>query len=53
MDDQVDVREESGLIVIAPVRSHEYGVAQLLDGITPENLQGEVDFGSPVGQESW
>ena len=52
LDDQVDVREEGGLIVIDPVRTREYDLAQLLAGITPENLQGEVDFGAPVGRES-
>ena len=53
LDDQVDVREEGGLIVIDPVRSKEYDLTQMLAGITPENLHGEVDFEAPVGQESW
>lgn len=52
LDDQVDVREEEGLIVIEPVRSKKYDLAQLLAGITPENVQREVDFGGPVGRES-
>ena len=51
LDDQVDVREEGGIIVIAPVRSKEYDLASLLAGITPENLHGEADFGAPLGQE--
>lgn len=25
----------------------------LLDGITPENIHGEVDFGPPLGREVW
>lgn len=51
LDDQVDVREEGGLIVIDPIRSKEYDLASLLAGITPENLHGEADFGAPLGQE--
>ena len=51
LDDQVDVREEGGMIVIDPVRTQEYDLAKLLAGITPENLHDEADFGEPVGQE--
>lgn len=51
LDDQVDVREEGGIIVIDPIRSKEYDLASLLAGITPENLHGEADFGAPLGQE--
>jgi len=31
----------------------KYSLAQLLAGVTPENLHAEVDFGSPVGREVW
>ena len=51
LDDPVDVREQGGRIVIEPIRTHEYDLAQLLAAITPENLHHEVDFGTPVGQE--
>jgi len=51
LDDQVDVREEGGMIVIDPVRTQEYDLDKLLAGITPENLHDEADFGEPVGQE--
>ena len=51
LDDQVDVREEDGRIVIEPIRTNEYDLAQLLAGITPENLHTEVDFGAPAGRE--
>jgi antitoxin MazE len=53
LDDSVDVREESGRIVIEPVSHREYTLAELLKGITPENLHEEVDFGRPVGKEAW
>ncbi|NCC29510.1 MAG: PbsX family transcriptional regulator, partial [Gammaproteobacteria bacterium] len=29
-----------------------YDLAELLAGITPENLHAEVDFGGPVGKEA-
>ncbi len=53
LDDSVDVREESGRIVIEPVPRKEYTLSGLLKGITPENLHEEVDFRRPVGKEAW
>jgi antitoxin MazE len=52
IDDVVDIREEGGSIVIVPVRPRGYDLAELLAGITPENLHAEVDFGGPVGTEA-
>lgn len=51
LDDVVDVSEQDGRIVIAPIRTKDYDLNQLLAAITPENLHGEADFGPPVGQE--
>ncbi|MFW7270299.1 AbrB/MazE/SpoVT family DNA-binding domain-containing protein [Gluconacetobacter sp. Hr-1-5] len=51
LDQPVDVREESGRVVIEPVSQIEYDLAELLSGITPGNIHGEADFGAPVGQE--
>lgn len=53
LEDSVDVREESGRIVIEPVARKEYSLAELLSKITPENLHDEADFGKPVGKEVW
>ena len=54
LNETVDVREEGGRIVIEPVRSaKEYDLAQLLAGITSENLHAEVDFGPAVGKEAF
>ena len=53
LDDSVDVREESGLIVIEPLRRKEYDLAELLKGISRRNLHGETKFGGPVGNEVW
>lgn len=53
LDEAVDVREESGRIVIEPARRKEYRLSELLKGITRENLHDEVDFAGPVGKEVW
>jgi len=52
LDQAVDVREQDGQIVIEPIRASKVNLDRLLAGITPENLQGGIDFGSPVGEES-
>src|SRR5256884_4892660 len=38
LDEAVDVREESGRIVIEPAQRKEYDLAELVKGITRENL---------------
>jgi antitoxin MazE len=54
LEETVDVREEDGRIVIEPVRNtKEYDLAQLLAGITRDNLHTEVDFGPAVGKEAF
>jgi antitoxin MazE len=53
LDEPVDVREESGRIVIEPLRHKEYDLAELVKGITRRNLHEEVDLGGPVGKEAW
>lgn len=35
LGDPVDIREEVGCIVIEPIRTDKYDLAQLLAGITP------------------
>ena len=52
VDEAVDVREESGRIIIEPVQRKEYDLTELVKGITRENLHDEVDFGKPVGKEA-
>jgi antitoxin MazE len=53
LDEPVDVREESGRIVIEPARRTEYDVAELIKCITRGNLHEEVDFGAAAGKEAW
>ncbi len=42
-----------GKIVVKPRRQRHYALAQLLRGVTKRNRHGEVDWGGPVGQETW
>jgi len=51
LDEPVDVREESGRIIIEPVRRKEYDLAELVEGITRENVHTEVSFDGPFGKE--
>ena len=39
-------------IVIEPAQRKEYDLAELLKGITRENLHDEANFGRPVGKEA-
>jgi len=51
LDQEVEVREEQGRIVIDPVRPAEYRLDDLIAGITDANRHDEIDFGRPVGKE--
>jgi antitoxin MazE len=37
VDDEVDVREENGRIIIEPLRSHDYNLSELLNAVTADN----------------
>lgn len=51
-DDRVKVSEEGGRIVIEKAEPLEtITLKWLLEGMTPEHLHEEVDFGPPVGKE--
>ena len=51
IDDPVEVREEGGRIVIEKVGPAPVTLEWLLEGITPDNIHSEIDFGPPVGKE--
>src|SRR5437879_13603907 len=51
IDDPVDVREEQRRIVVEPLQPASYDLADRVDKITTDNLDGEVDFAPPVGRE--
>jgi antitoxin MazE len=51
LNDEVDVREEAGRIVIEPVRQTTYRLDDLLKGISANNRHKTVDFGPAQGKE--
>jgi len=53
VNDPVELREESGRLVIEPVGPNEYRLEELLDRITTKNLHREIDLGEPIGKEVW
>ena len=53
IDQEVDVREDDGRIVIEPVAAPAYDLDDLLAQMTPDTFPDEADFGGPVGQEVW
>ncbi len=52
IDQEVDVREEEGRIVIDPVPSI-YDLDALLTKMTPDTFHDPIEFGVPVGNEFW
>jgi antitoxin MazE len=50
---RVDVTIEAGRLVIEPVRQRRMTMAELLEGFTPEDRPGELDWGLPAGREAW
>lgn len=50
-DAVVDVSEDGGRIVIAPVHDEAYDLDALIAKITPDNLHEEIDFGPSIGRE--
>lgn len=48
---EVDLALEDGRLVITPRRA--YALDELLEGVTDDNLHGEIDIGAPRGSEAW
>jgi len=53
IDQAVDVREEDGRIVIEPDRRPTCDLDELLGRMDPQTFPDDIDFGSPVGHETW
>jgi len=49
----VDLTLEDGRLIVRPVRPPSYRLADLLSGVTKDNLHEEVATGGPVGREAW
>lgn len=53
LDQEVDVREDDGRLLIEPVRDKKYRLEDLVSDISDDNRHDEVDTGVPVGRETW
>ncbi len=54
LDDNVTVRVEDGKIILEPdFNTIRYTLEELLEGVTPDMLHEETDWGAPVGKEFW
>ena len=45
--------EENGFSVVVPSAPKKFTLAELLAGITPDNLHKEFNWGKPQGKEAW
>jgi antitoxin MazE len=52
-DSLVDLTMTKKTLVVTPAPRATLRLADLLKRVTPENLHGEEDFGSPAGRELW
>lgn len=53
VDQPVQLREESGRLIIEPVRVADYDLTELLGQITDDNRHEAVDMGGAVGLEAF
>ena len=52
----VDLSVEGGRLIVAPKqlkRKWKYSLEELLEGVSPENIHSETDWGDPSGKEVW
>jgi antitoxin MazE len=53
VDQDVDIREEGGRIVIEPIKADPHELDALLDQMRPETFPEDTDFGPSQGREMW
>ena len=53
IDQEVDVREEEGRVIIEPVAAPAYALDGLIAAMMPDTFPEEADFGRPRGDEIW
>ena len=49
----IELSFNEGKLIATPVDEHKYSLAELLAGVTRENLHGEIDWGNAIGKEVW
>ena len=50
---EVEILVVDGNLVVKPKKQRQYSLDDLIAGITPANLHGEIDSGISVGVEVW
>lgn len=50
--DLVAISTEGNKIILSPARP-KYNLDELLQDVTPDMQHNEIDWGEPVGEESW
>ena len=50
---EIQISAIEGTVVIKPKHRKRYSLDELVQGITPENIHGEIDSGIAVGNEIW
>jgi len=50
---EVELSVQRGRLVVRCIRRFRYDLATLLAKVTPQNQHPEMDWGSPVGKETW
>jgi antitoxin MazE len=53
LDQDLDIFEENGSVIIRPIIAPVYELDDLLAQMTPETFHDDTDFGAPVGGEVW
>lgn len=53
IDQEVEIREEGGRVVIETIAGPSYDLDALLNRMIPETFPDQVDFGAPAGKEAW
>jgi antitoxin MazE len=52
-DSDIEINSNGATITLRPIAPGELTLESLLEGITPENVHAEFDWGPDVGAERW
>lgn len=51
--DDLDIEVQDGNVLLKPHLRRVYRLENLVKQISPKNVHGEIDTGTPVGREIW
>ena len=51
--DDLDIEVRDGNVLLKPHLQRVYRLEDLVKRISPKNVHGEIDTGTPVGREIW